>query len=320
MSRSLHKAVTLTERHEQWILRHGRSYENDAEKKKRFKIFKDNVNFIERFNKGENRTYKMSINKFADMTREEFLKKFTGWKMPDHRSINLESDVKMSFRYENVDDAPPYMDWRERGAVTPIKHQHYCGSCWAFSAAAAVEGITQIRTGKLLSLSEQEILDCAVYGNNGCRGGFVENAFSFIIQSNGITSEANYPYQGYMNYCRARSYPAFASITGYENVPASNERALLQAVSRQPVSAIIDADMIEFYAGGVIAYNCGTALNHAILIVGYGTTQDGIDYWLVKNSWGVDWGEQGYFRVLRNSGFEGGVCGIAMRPAYPTID
>lgn len=183
-----------------------------------------------------------------------------------------------------------------------------------------MEGITQIKTGELVSLSEQQLLDCSTE-NHGCDGGDIDEAFEYIRQSNGITSEANYPYQGSEGDCQASENAdnSAAHITGYEDVPANSEEALLQAVSQQPVSVAVDATNFQFYSGGVLSDNCGTDLNHGVLVVGYGTAEDGTSYWLVKNSWGEDWGEKGYLRILRDSGTEGGLCGIAMQASYPTI-
>ena len=146
----------------------------------------------------------------------------------------------------------------------------------------------------------------------------MDKAFEYI-QNHGITSEANYPYQGTDgSVCQASE--SAAHITGYEDVPANDEEALMKAVTVQPVSVAVDAERFQFYTEGVLSDNCGTNLNHGVLAVGYGATEEGTKYWLVKNSWGEDWGEQGYIRILRDSGYEGGLCGIAMKASYPTIN
>ncbi|GMY37562.1 senescence-specific cysteine protease SAG12-like [Fagus crenata] len=176
MSRTLLED-SLAEQHEKWMAQYGRNYADGVEKEKRFKIFKDNVEFIDKFNNEGYRTY-------------------------------------------NLTEVPTSMDWRDKGAVTPIKNQRQCGCCWAFSAVAAVEGITQIKTGKLISLSEQQLVDCAVGGNNhGCSGGWMEDAFSYILQNQGIATEENYPYQAMDGSCdqeRASNYAA--RITSFEVV------------------------------------------------------------------------------------------------------
>ena len=196
------------------------------------------------------------------------------------------------------------------------------GSCWAFSAVAAMEGITQLSTGKLISLSEQELVDCDTSGEDqGCNGGLMDDAFKFIEQNHGLTTEANYPYAGTDGTCNNKkaAHPA-AKINGYEDVPANNEKALQKAVAHQPIAVAIDAGGFEFqfYSSGVFTGQCGTELDHGVAAVGYGTSDDGMKYWLVKNSWGTGWGEEGYIRMQRDVTAKEGLCGIAMQASYPT--
>ncbi|XVE53080.1 hypothetical protein DITRI_Ditri02bG0175900 [Diplodiscus trichospermus] len=315
MSRTTHDEASIAEKHEQWMATYGRKYENNVVKETRFNIFKESLEYIESFNDGGNRSYKLGINEFADMTLDEFLATHTGYIAQGNPNTSLST----SFRYENFSNVLASLDWREKGAVTQVKDQGTCACCWAFSAVAAIEGIIQIQTGNLISLSEQQLLDCSTNGvNKGCEGGLMVDAFEYVIQNQGITTEESYPYQAIQGNCDNQK-DKVANINIYETVPPNDEEALLRAVTNQPVSVGIDGNDENFkhYGGGVFSGDCGTTLNHAVTIVGYGTSEEGTDYWLIKNSWGQNWGENGYMRIQRNVGTPGGLCGIAMKASYP---
>ncbi|KAI7737671.1 hypothetical protein M8C21_027840, partial [Ambrosia artemisiifolia] len=213
----------ISQKHDLWMAQYGRVYKTKAEKEMRLEIFKKNFEFIESFNSFRNRSYKLAINQFADRTKEEFKAYNHGLK----NSNDLKLPASTSFKYESVSEVPSRLDWRKEGAVTEVKLQSVCGCCWAFTAIAAVEGITQLTTGKLLSLSEQQLVDCNRIGNGGCLGGYFENAFEYIAK-NGINTENDYPYHAVDETCNTTKATArVAPITGYEKVPANNETALL---------------------------------------------------------------------------------------------
>nr|GMC50479.1 low-temperature-induced cysteine proteinase-like [Ipomoea batatas] len=292
----------VKEMFESWLVKHGKSYNAVDEKDKRFKIFKDNLKYIDEKNSLGNRSYKLGLNRFADITNEEYRTGFLGAKRDAGRSrAKRESD-----RYAPVagDSLPDSIDWREKGAVTEVKDQGSCGSCWAFSTIVGVEGVNQIATGNLISLSEQELVACDTKINQGCNGGLMDYAFEFIIKNGGIDSEEDYPYTGKDDKCNSylKNNAKVVSIDGYEDVPVNNEKALQKAVANQP---------------GIFTGSCGTDLDHGVAAVGYGS-ENGVDYWIVKNSWGDYWGEKGYVRMQRNVKAKSGLCGIAMEASYPT--
>nr|TKR98080.1 hypothetical protein D5086_0000206660 [Populus alba] len=187
--------------------------------------------------------------------------------------------MSSSFKYENLSDMPTSKDWRKAGAVTPVKDQGACGCCWAFSTVAAMEGIIKLKTSKLISLSEQQLVDCDV-GNKGCEAE--------------ITGYEDVP---------------------QNNENALLQAVAKQPVS---VAVDGGGHDFQFYKSGVFKGDCGTNLNHAVTAIGYGTDSDGTDYWLVKNSWGTSWGESGYMRMRRGIGSSEGLCGVAMDASYPT--
>jgi C1A family cysteine protease len=302
---------------ESWLVHHGKNYNALGEKEKRFQIFKDNLRFIDQEN-SEERSYKLGLNKFADLTNEEYRSKHLGAKTDPRRRFSKPKSSRYAFRAG--DSLPESVDWRKEGAVADVKDQGSCGSCWAFSTIAAVEGINKIVTGDLISLSEQELVDCDTSYNEGCNGGLMDYAFEFIIKNGGIDSEEDYPYKATDGKCDLfRKNAKVVTIDSYEDVPVNDEKSLQKAVASQPISVAIEAGgrTFQFYQSGVFSGTCGTALDHGVAAVGYGT-ENGKDYWIVKNSWGSSWGEDGYIRMERNLvGSSNGKCGIAMEASYP---
>ncbi|KAF8705761.1 hypothetical protein HU200_030964 [Digitaria exilis] len=305
----------LMELFEQWLSRHGKAYASLEEKLRRFEVFRDNLHHIDETNRQVS-SYWLGLNEFADLTHDEFKATHLGViSMPDEQQT-IKTTSK-AFRYEQVDASslPKSVDWRKKGAVTGVKNQGQCGSCWAFSTVAAVEGINQIVTGNLTALSEQQLIDCATDGNHGCNGGIMDNAFSYIAHNGGLRTEEAYPYLMEEGSCHHRrrseeeddDEQVVVTISGYEDVPRNNEQALLKALAHQPVSVAIEASgrSFQFYAGGVFDGPCGTMLDHGVAAVGY--DRDSI---IVKNSWGPTWGEKGYIRMRRGTGKRHGLCGI----------
>ncbi|KAK9073387.1 hypothetical protein SSX86_007711 [Deinandra increscens subsp. villosa] len=303
-----------------WLAKHGKIYSSLEEKERRFQIFKDNLMYIEQHNSG-NHSYKLGLNQFADLSVEEY-------RLLYNRPRNIDSKRKlknvMSTRDHNSvrsgDVLPDSIDWRTKGALVPIKDQGHCGCCWAFATIGSVEAINQIVTGDLIRLSEQHLVDCDRSHNKGCSGGRRDSAFEFIMGNGGIDLDKNYPYTGKDGTCTnyTRKNVKVVSIDGYVDVSVNNESALQKAVVNQPVTVAIDASSgdFRFYDSGIFDGSCGRDLDHDVLLVGYGT-KDGTDYWIVRNSWGEDWGDQGYIRMERNTNEKEGKCGIAMKPSYP---
>lgn len=294
-----------------------RSYSDSNEDQIRQKVFGENVAFIRRQNRryhaGE-LSYTSGINQFADLTHEEFVNRNL------HCFRNV-SGTKASYYQPLTEVVPPdNIDWREKGLVTEVKDQGWCGSCWAFSATGSLEGQHARKTGDLVSLSEQQLVDCSgTYGTHGCRGGLVFQAFQYIKAVGGLEEEEDYPYTGREGSCRFNRSLAVANLTNYVRLFTGSEDILKLAVGTVgPISVAIDASnpSFWFYTGGIYDEpDCSPYfLNHFMLAVGYGTWT--FDYWIVKNSWGVTWGEDGYIRMSRNKCNQ---CGIASHGIFPVV-
>ncbi|KAH0866426.1 LOW QUALITY PROTEIN: hypothetical protein HID58_083637 [Brassica napus] len=320
-SRVAFQKLSIADYFEQWMIQFSRVYVNSLEKQMRLEVFEKNLEYIENFNTKENKSYKLGVDEFTDQTDEEFLATHTGLSGISAISSSEVVDESMSSWKWNVSNIIGFYatskDWRLEGAVTPVKNQRI--GCWAFSAIAAVEGLTKISQGKLVSLSEQQLLDCDK-ANHGCKGGLMDKAFNYIAQK-GITGDDDYPFLEEDGICQFEDEPVI-KIRGYQCVPRNNELALREAVSRQPVSVGVawHLDSIIHYSSGVYDEPyCGINMNHAVTIVGYGTSPEGKDYWLAKNSWGASWGENGYVRLRRDVEWREGMCGLAQYACYPVV-
>lgn len=218
---------------------------------------------------------------------------------------------------------PASVDWRQHGAVTHVKDQKTCGSCWTFASTGAIEGQYFLKTGHLLSLSEQNLLDCSTpYGNFGCDGGNPLSAFDYVKASGGIATESSYPYHGFDQYCKYHHNAPGVNVKGFVRIPPNDELKLQEAIATVgPIAVSIDAsrDSFTHYSSGIYYDpHCSTTnTDHVVLIVGYGTDEHNQDYYIVKNSWGDDWGENGYIRMARNHHNH---CAIALQANYPILD
>jgi C1A family cysteine protease len=291
---------------------HGKVYFDANDETYRKSVFTANLKKI-RAHEEKGLSYTLGMNEFGDMTWEEFYAKHTGF-------LGVRGRFMRSNNYGDLSEVSPAasVDWTEKGAVTPVKNQGQCGSCWSFSSTGSIEGATYIATNTLTSLSEQQLMDCSKSeGNMGCNGGLMDYAFEYVIKNNGICSESSYPYKEEDGTCQ--SCTPVATISSYKDVQES-ESALETAVTQQPVSIAIEADQeaFQFYNGGVMTGTCGTELDHGVLAVGYGT-YSGTDYWKVKNSWGPSWGLEGYILLEKGKSQSGGQCGILMSASYPVV-
>jgi len=255
------------------------------------------------------------MNEFGDMTWEEFSSTHINGIVADHSPF-LRSNNYADLSHIAV---PNDIDWVAKGAVTGVKDQGQCGSCWSFSATGSMEGAHFLKTGSLVSLSEQALVDCSgAFGNAGCNGGLMDYAFEYVISKGGICGESAYPYKAVDGTCVASTCAGgkVTSISKYQDVAVGDENALLSAVTLTPVSIAIEADQsgFQFYSGGVFNGTCGTQLDHGVLAVGFGT-DSGMNYWKVKNSWGASWGEKGYIRMIRGRN----ICGLTAAASYPIV-
>jgi len=282
---------------------HGLSYGTKEEFHFRMNIYADKEAQINEIN-SQNASFTVGHNFLSTWTQEE-ASKLLGYKAPQ----GLAAKKAVRLDESNLADS---VDWRTKGAVTPVKNQGQCGSCWAFSTTGAVEGANFVKTGKLQSYSEEQLVECSTQ-NNGCNGGLMDYAFQYI-ESNGIELESQYPYtsgSGQVGSCTYSQSATQGTVSSFNDL--QQEFSQMKAgLGHSPVSVAIEADQMAFqmYSGGVLTSGCGTKLDHGVLAVGYGN-ESGQDYILVKNSWGPSWGDQGYIKIAPNQ------CGILNAASYP---
>ncbi|XP_061700282.1 cathepsin L.1 [Syngnathoides biaculeatus] len=306
-----------------WKLKFGKFYSSPSEESQRKTIWMSNRRLVLVHNIMADqgiKSYRLGMTFFADLENEEY-KQMVSHRCLRHFNTSTPRGGSTFLPLPLGADLPQTVDWRKKGYVTKVKDQKQCGSCWAFSTTGSLEGQTFRKTGKLVSLSEQQLVDCSgEFGNMGCNGGLMDDAFRYIQSNGGIDTEESYPYEAENGKCRYNPANIGATCTGYVDVKSGDEGALKEAVATVgPVSIAIDAshESFQFYESGVYDEpECSsTELDHGVLAVGYGT-DNGRDYWLVKNSWGQQWGDKGYIMMSRNKRNQ---CGIATSASYPLV-
>jgi len=256
---------------------------------------------------------KLAINKFADLTAHEFKQTYTGCARYES---NQEFVQEHTLEVEEIGALPKSVDWRNKGAVTPVKNQGQCGSCWTFSTTGVLEGHYFLKNNNLLSFSEQQIVDCDTDTNQGCNGGWPYLAVEYAAE-NGLELESDYPYTAQDGTCQYKKKEAYQVASNYSFVTANSTVGLKTALVSQPVSVLIEADqdVFQFYSSGVIKTGCGANLDHAVLAVGYQKVGL-LEAFIVKNSWGTEWGDEGYVYISSIGTFNNhqGMCGILAQP------
>lgn len=285
-----------------FLKEHGKSYNTIEEYTARFNVFKSNYEKIELFGAKAGRSHTVGITKFFDLTKQEFRNTYLTLKV----SLLDQLKAKSGKFLAKTNAAPASKDWRKEGAVGPVKDQGQCGSCWAFSTVANLEGIYQIHNQKSIVLSEQSLVDCDKV-DSGCNGGLMENSLAFV-RDNGIALSSAYPYHARDQRCQ--SFTPAMKVTGFTFAPSEDEQAIKTMLAETgPLSIAVNAEPFQFYSGGILdadEYECDPQeLNHGVALVGYGS-ENGQEYWIVRNSWGKNWGEAGYIRVALGKG----VCGV----------
>jgi C1A family cysteine protease len=304
------------DRFHQWVETFHFQYRDDGHFYDVYRKWAANDRFIEVSN-SQNLTYTLGHNQFSGMDTHDFREYLLSFEKPVFETQYVQNEITA---------VPKSVDWVTAGAVTQVKDQGQCGSCWSFSTTGALEGAYFVKYGTLPSFSEQQLVDCDVLLNSGCKGGLMDNAFSWISKNDGLCSESDYPYisaNGQREKCnRTCNNQPNSKIRYWVDVEPTDD-GLMNAIYKQPVAVAIESDQRDFqlYKSGIFMGKCGTALDHAVLAVGYGTDKDG-DFYLIKNSWGPTWGDNGYIKLARGPQYNNGQgqCGVLLSASYPVLD
>jgi C1A family cysteine protease len=279
-----------------FMKQHNKEYSSVSEFQAKFEIFRENLSHVKSVE---------SFSPFMDISRSEF---------KIRHNLNTENLAMMKSQMKraetlSTEDLPESLDWRAKGAVAHVKDQGQCGSCWAFSAVANIEGVNAIKTGKMVTLSEQQLVDCDHNGDQGCNGGLMDQAFQYLVNAGGIESDSDYKYTARDGSCKFSKAKVAVKLSGFEDISQNEEQIAAALNAHGPLSIAVNANPFQFYSGGVLEVDeesCDPqALDHGVTLVGYGS-EDGKDYWIIKNSWGAGWGEEGYIRLVRGVG----ACGM----------
>lgn len=309
------KFSEYAEKFDEWMVTHDKKYFDKNEYNMRLQIFIDNLLYIEEKNM-KGLSYELGLNAFSDLTFEEFKSTYL-----ITTPQNCSATNKKRRPLEGV-DLPVSIDWRTKGVITPVKNQGSCGSCWTFSTTGCLEAHHAIRTGKLISLSEQQLVDCAqAFKNHGCKGGLPSQAFEYIRYNKGLESEEDYPYRAHDETCHFEISKVAATVRDVFNITMDDEEGIVEAVGTVgPVSIAYQVvkDFMHYKSGIYSSTECHNSpddVNHAVLAVGYNVAHTGEKYWIVKNSWGTKFGMNGYFWIERGKN----MCGLATCASYPIV-
>jgi len=304
-SLQLHSPVIFDETVEQyfgrWAAKHGKAYATEEERIYRLAIFAQNIEEIAAHNMRTDVTHTLAENQFADLSNEEWRATYLGYKKP----VDGEARRKTVNRVTLPDPNQNYnISWVNSGALGNVLNQGQCGSCWAFSTAENLQAVNYLNKNPFVYYSEQQLVDCSTaYGNQGCNGGLMTQAFQYVVKY-GIEPASAYPYKAVDGTCQYNSAEAQMVITAYTAIPENNCADLVTALQTQPIAIAVDAQTWQFYSRGILSL-CGKTLDHGVQLVGYFEQTGQTGYYTVKNSWGASWGEQGYIQLAT-----GNTCGL----------